>query len=239
MLMDTIVLIPAYQPDRKLITTLKELVERGLPALVVDDGSGSEYDAVFIEAGKYARIVRYARNRGKGGALKQGISCIRKCFPNCRYMITADADGQHAPADILRLSEKLAEGKTRLVIGSRQFVGDVPLRSRFGNSITRHIYSLVSGVKVEDTQTGLRGFDASLFDWLLRIPGERYEYEMNVLMSAARDEIEIDELPIETIYEHNNSSSHFDPIKDSVKIYKEIFKFALGGIVKNKHTFER
>lgn len=229
--MDTIVLIPAYQPDEKLITTLKALAERSFGLLVVDDGSGSNYDRVFIEAGKYARVVRYINNRGKGAALKTGIRCIRKCFPNCRYLITADADGQHAPSDIARLSEKLTEGNDRFVIGSRQFVGDVPLRSRFGNSLTKQVYALTSGVRVQDTQTGLRGFDVSLFDWLTKIPGNRYEYEMNVLMTAARDKIEIGEMTIETIYENDNSSSHFDPIKDSIKIYKEIFKFTIQRII--------
>lgn len=225
--METIVLIPAYQPDKALIKVVKELVERYLGVLVVDDGSGSDYDAVFIEAGKYARIVRYSDNRGKGSALKQGIRCIRKCFPECRYVITADADGQHAPNDIVRLSRKLTESGAQMVIGSRRFVGNVPFRSRLGNGVTRFVYALVSGVKVEDTQTGLRGFDASILEWLLQIPGDRYEYEMNVLLSAPRAKIQIDELPIQTIYEKGNRSSHFDPIKDSLKIYKEIFKFVL------------
>lgn len=224
--METVVLIPAYQPDDRLITTLSELADAGIAAVVVDDGSGSEYDSVFIEAGKYARVVRYARNRGKGGALKQGIRCIRKCFPLCRSMITADADGQHATGDILRLIGELQKGDARFVIGSRAFVGEVPLRSRFGNTLTRKVYSMVSGVRVSDTQTGLRGFDSSLFEWLLTIPGDRYEYEMNVLMCAARDGIKVNEITIETIYENDNASSHFDPIKDSLTIYKEIFKFA-------------
>lgn len=231
--METIVLIPAYQPDEKLLSTLQALSERGFGLVVVDDGSGSEYDHIFIEAGKLARVIRYTTNRGKGAALKCGIRCIRKCFPDCRYLITADADGQHAPADIARLSEKLSGENRQFVIGSRQFVGEVPLRSRFGNSVTRQVYAIASGVRVQDTQTGLRGFERSLFDWLLHIPGNRYEYEMNVLMSAARDKISIDEVTIETIYENDNSSSHFDPIKDSVKIYKEIFKFAFHRITGN------
>lgn len=225
--MDTIVLIPAYQPDEKLLSTLEALDALNFGLVVVDDGSGKDYDDIFIQAGKYARVIRYAVNRGKGGALKQGIRCIRKCFPNCRYLITADADGQHSPSDIANLSKRLMEGEHRFVIGSRAFVGEVPLRSRFGNSLTRQVFALVSGVRVQDTQTGLRGFDRSLFDWLLSIPGNRYEYEMNVLMSAARDQIEIDEISIQTIYENDNSTSHFDPIKDSIKIYKEILKFAI------------
>lgn len=223
---ETVVLIPAYKPDEKLIHTLQKLSEQQFRMLVVDDGSGSDYDAVFIEAARYARVIRYAVNRGKGGALKQGIRCIRKCFPDAAYVITADADGQHKPEDISKINDYLLQNGG-FVIGSRAFIGEVPLRSRFGNTVTRGVYHLVSGVKVQDTQTGLRGFDRSLLEWLLSIPGERYEYEMNVLMSAARDKIQIGEVPIETVYEGKNESSHFRPIHDSVKIYKEIFRFAI------------
>ena len=223
---DTVVLIPAYRPDKKLIDTLKALSESEYTLLVVDDGSGSDYDAVFIEAAQYARVVRYTPNRGKGNALKRGIHCAWKCFPNARYLITADADGQHRPDDIQKVSDRL-HSVGGFVIGSRAFVGEVPLRSRFGNTVTRSVYRVVSGVKVQDTQTGLRGFERSLWSWLVKIPGSRYEYEMNVLMSAARDQIKIEEVEIETVYENDNSSSHFRPLQDSVKIYKEIFRFAL------------
>ncbi|MBQ8287175.1 MAG: glycosyltransferase family 2 protein [Clostridia bacterium] len=225
-MIDTVVLIPAYKPDHKLIETLQKLSEARYTLLVVDDGSGTDYDSVFIEAARYARVVRYTPNRGKGSALKRGMRCVLRCFPNVSYLITADADGQHRPADIQKVCDRLHE-KGGFVIGSRAFVGEVPLRSRFGNTVTRGVYRLVSGVKVQDTQTGLRGFDRSLLDWLIKIPGERYEYEMNVLMTAARDGIAIDEVAIETVYENDNSSSHFRPLQDSVKIYKEIFRFAL------------
>lgn len=222
---DTVVLIPAYQPNEKLIRVLQELSELNFSLLVVDDGSGVVYDAVFIEAAQYARVVRYPINRGKGGALKQGIRCTQKCFPNARYLITADADGQHKPADILRLANYLHENGG-FVIGSREFVGEVPFRSRFGNTVTRTVYHVVSGVRVQDTQTGLRGFEISLCDWLLNIGGERYEYEMNVLMTAAKDGVPIGEISIETVYENDNDGSHFRPVHDSVKIYREIFRFA-------------
>lgn len=222
---DTAILIPAYRPDQKLIETLQKLSEEQYTLVVVDDGSGAAYDEVFIEAARYARVIRYTPNRGKGSALKRGMRCIRKCFPDVRRLITADADGQHCPEDIRKVADRLYQ-RGGFVIGSRAFVGDVPLRSRFGNTVTRGVYHLVSGVRVQDTQTGLRGFDRSLLDWLIEIPGARYEYEMNVLMTAARDGIEIDEVAIETVYENDNSSSHFRPLQDSVKIYKEIFRFA-------------
>lgn len=223
---DTVILIPAYKPDHNLISTLEKLSESEYTLMVVDDGSGETFDEVFIEAARYARVIRYGVNRGKGGALKQGMRCMKKCFPDAKYFITADADGQHKPVDIEKVCARLHENGG-FVIGSREFVGDVPLRSRFGNTITRGVYRLVSGVCVHDTQTGLRGFECTMIDWLLGIPGTRYEYEMNVLMTAARDGIEIDEVTIQTVYENNNEGSHFRPIQDSVKIYREIFKFAL------------
>lgn len=223
---DTVVLIPAYKPNQKLIDTLQKLEDQGFILMVVDDGSGVEYDPVFIEATQYARVIRYEVNRGKGGALKQGMRCMKKCFPDAKYFITADADGQHKPEDIQKISDYLHENGG-FVIGSRAFVGEVPLRSRFGNTITRGVYHIISGVQVQDTQTGLRGFECAMIDWLLQIPGTRYEYEMNVLMSAARDKITIGEVSIETVYEDNNEGSHFRPLRDSVKIYREIFRFAL------------
>lgn len=223
---ETVILIPAYKPDEKMIETLQKLYEYEYTLMVVDDGSGADFDDVFIEAAKYARVIRYAVNRGKGGALKQGMRCMKKCFPDAKYFVTADADGQHKPDDIQNVCDYLYEFGG-FVIGSREFVGDVPLRSRFGNSITRGVYRLVSGVAIHDTQTGLRGFECSMIDWLLQIPGTRYEYEMNVLMTAARDDIEIGEVFIETVYENNNEGSHFRPIQDSMKIYREILKFTL------------
>lgn len=222
---DTVVLIPAYQPNEKLIEVLQELAQLNFSLLVVDDGSGTAFDPIFIKAAELARVVRYPANRGKGGALKQGIRCLKKCFPNAHYLITADADGQHKPADILRLADYL-RANGGFAIGSRAFIGEVPLRSRFGNTITRTVYHVVSGVRVQDTQTGLRGFDISLCDWLLKIAGERYEYEMNVLMTAAKDGVPIGEITIETVYENDNDGSHFRPVQDSVKIYREIFRFA-------------
>ena len=158
-------------------------------------------------------------------ALLMALAVTTACQEN-PYGPTNHTPEVDKPEDIVKINDYLLQNGG-FVIGSRAFVGDVPLRSRFGNTVTRGVYHLVSGVKVQDTQTGLRGFDRSLLEWLLLIPGDRYEYEMNMLMSAARDGIEIGEVPIETVYEGKNESSHFRPLHDSVKIYKEIFRFAI------------
>lgn len=227
--MDTIVLIPAYQPDQALIDTAAGLRERGFHVLIVDDGSGESYTGIFRKASAFGTILRKKVNHGKGAALKSGFHYIQNRRPDCKFVITADADGQHKPEDVARVSDFLHE-YGGLVIGSRQFLGDVPARSLFGNTITRSVFAAVSGVRVGDTQTGLRGFGVRLIPWLLTVPGERYEYEMNMLLDAARRKIPIAEVEIQTVYEAGNSSSHFDPVKDSVKIYRCIFRYALAGL---------
>ena len=113
-----------------------------------------------------------------------------------------------------------------LVLGSRRLKGKIPVRSRIGNTLTRFIYKASTGISVHDTQTGLRAFSYDLIPNMLTVSGERYEYEMNVLLQFAREKVSIIEHEIETIYLNNNESSHFHAIKDSVRIYKEILKFS-------------
>ena len=145
--------------------------------------------------------------------------------------MTADADGQHRYEDILRVCETAAANPGALVLGSRKFEGDVPLRSRFGNGVTRKVFSVASGVSVYDTQTGLRAFDRQAMAKFLEVPGERYEYEINMLLTAAQGGIPIVEEWIETVYLDDNASSHFNPFRDSLKIYMCIFKFAASSLL--------
>lgn len=222
--MDTVILIPAYKPDEALVATVTELSEKGYDILVVDDGSGKDYQRIFRAVVPLATVLRKKENHGKGAALKSGFDYLIKHRPDCRFVITADADGQHKTTDIVRMDAYLHEFGG-FVIGSREFVGAVPLRSKFGNSVTREVFALVSGTRVGDTQTGLRGFETALLPWLISVPGERYEYEMNILLDAAARRIPICEIPIETLYEAGNPSSHFDPIKDSIKIYRCIANY--------------
>ncbi len=227
--MDTIVLIPAYKPDEALIETAIHLKEMGYDLVIVDDGGGEAYTGIFRRVSAYGTVLRKKVNHGKGAALKSGFHYIQNKRPDCRFVITADADGQHKPDDIARVDAFLHEFGG-FVIGSRKFEGDVPARSMFGNTITRGVFSAVSGVRVNDTQTGLRGFETTLIPWLLSIPGDRYEYEMNMLLDAAKHGIPIGEIDIRTVYEEGNPSSHFNPIKDSAKIYRCIFNYALAGM---------
>ena len=241
-----IALIPAYEPDEKIKKLAYELTEKGFDIVVVDDGSGPDYAELFEELSQKATVLTHAVNRGKGAALKTGLSYINKYMAYTEsvltpagaetvsgrdaVIVTVDADGQHLPDDVLRVAEISAQRRDALVLGSRALSEDIPVRSRFGNTVTRHVYSAATGVHIHDTQTGLRAFHRSLIPRLLEIEGDRYEYEINMLMQLAAEGVPIIEERIETVYEDYNSGSHFRTVRDSFRVYKEILKFSASSL---------
>jgi len=227
-----VVLIPAYKPDERLIDLTRELiVDNGLDVMLVDDGGQEAFKHIFEACRELgAEVAVHAVNMGKGRALKTGINAAMLKWPDMAGIVTADADGQHTPKDILRLIDALHEHPDKLVLGSRAFTGNVPKKSLWGNKITRNVYRLVSGIRVGDTQTGLRALPASSLPAMARIDGERYEYEMNVLLKLRDMGLGVFEVPIETIYINDNAGSHFNPVRDAIKIYAVIFKHLLSYI---------
>jgi len=221
-----IALIPAYEPDETLLKLLSELKAADYETVVVDDGSGAKYREIFMRASANALVLTHEANMGKGAALKTGLLYIEENCPADCVVVTLDADGQHKIPDAERVCADAENHIGALCLGSRAFSGKVPLRSRFGNTLTRWVFTLSTGKKVRDTQTGLRAFGASMIPILLDIDGERYEYEMNMLLTCARRDIPIRETDIATVYENGNACSHFNVVRDSAKIYGEIFKFA-------------
>jgi putative flippase GtrA len=224
-----IVLLPAYEPDGRLLTLLDAL-RAGAPdahLLVVDDGSGGAFAPVFDAARQRGCVVlTHPVNRGKGAALKTGFRFIAEHAPGEQEVVCADSDGQHSPDDVLRVARSVRDGAD-LVLGVRGFSGTVPLRSRFGNALTRSLFRLATGRDVRDTQTGLRGYAGALLPWLLTVPGERFEYEVNTLLQATRRGLPIDQVDIATIYLAGNASSHFRPVLDSARIYAPLLTFLL------------
>lgn len=221
---NTIILIPAYEPTSEFINLLRKLKENKLKTVVVNDGSNSHYDEIFRIASKYATVLKHEINKGKGIALKTGIKYIYEEVKNNYVIITMDCDGQYTIEDALKLGNYALEHDNELVTGKRLRDKKIPLRSKIGNSITRFFYRLITKLDIYDTQTGLRAFSNKLIPLMLEVDGDRFEYEMNVLLRCCKEKIKITELEISTIYIDNNSNSHFHPIKDSIKIYKEIFK---------------
>ena len=230
--MTTVALIPSYQPDDRLSKLVAALRMRGIEGVVVDDGSGERYQPLFKAVSRIATVIGYEDNCGKGHALKSGLHYIKRHYADDTVVVTVDADGQHDVDDVMRCAQRASDSTNAMVLGCRSFDGsDVPLRSRVGNLVTRGIYRIASGEAVSDTQTGLRAFSARLIDFLLTVGGERYEYEMNVLLACPANHVALQEVPIRTIYEGGNAVSHFRPVQDSLRIYGNILAFVGSSLV--------
>ncbi|UYO38425.1 bifunctional glycosyltransferase family 2/GtrA family protein [Rhodopseudomonas palustris] len=229
-----IILIPAYKPTKQLPGFVRSLTSQvDCPVVVVDDGCGLEYRDLFAELAAIDRIqvIRNAANLGKGAALKNGLNYILVNHPNCVGVVTADADGQHAISDIAAVCQKLHDNPNALIMGCRTFGSSTPLRSRFGNAVSRVLYRYLLGVKLSDTQTGLRGLPRKLALASLNIRSNRYEFESEQLTLPSSLAVPIQEIPIQTIYEDNNASSHFDPLMDSARIYFVVLRYGAASIV--------
>lgn len=224
--MNKIVLIPSYEPDDKLIELINKLSKTNYDIIVVNDGSGIKYKNIFDKIKDKCKLISYDENHGKGYALKTGFKYIKENYKDY-VLVTMDSDGQHTIEDATKLLEYASKHKNTLVTGMRKRDEKVPLRSRFGNGITRFLYRKITHIDVYDTQTGLRAFSSNLMDFLIEIYGDRFDYEMNVLLECAKEGVKIKEIPIETIYIENNNGTHFKTISDSYKVHKEIIKYIL------------
>jgi glycosyltransferase involved in cell wall biosynthesis len=228
-----IFLIPSYQPTALFCELLEEFRQMDpSPVVVVDDGSDSAYSELFQRAARVRDIVilKNAVNLGKGAALKHGMNHVLVNYPDCMGVVTADADGQHAADDILKVATELRSRSTEVIFGSRDFKRDVPFRSKIGNVVSHYVYRLLVGLNLTDTQTGLRGVPRRLMELSLGIHSNRYEFETEQIIAAKAAGFKFTEVPIRTLYIDNNSSSHFHPILDSFRIYFVLLRYALSSI---------
>ncbi len=227
--MKFVALIPSYEPDEKLIEVVKQLSKSDFEIIVVNDGSNDSFKSVFERASKYAKVLGYDENKGKGYALKLGLSYISNNYENV-IVVTMDSDGQHTVKDALKLCKLACKNKDTIILGKRLRGDKTPLRSKIGNGITRFFFRMITGCDIYDTQTGLRAFNSDLIPFLLKVDGDRFDYEMNVLLDAYKNKIILKEENIAVIYEDNNKGSHFRTIRDSYLIYKQVFKFLLSSV---------
>ena len=224
-----VIVIPAYEPNHLLTDLLVKFDEIFFESKIVVVNDGSKHaDETLKEVVKHKNVIllNHEVNKGKGAALKTAFDYIYHNFEN-KIIVTADADGQHKPEDILKVAMVFDELRYGVVLGSREFDGKVPFRSRFGNDATKLLYRLCNGKALQDNQTGLRAFGSDLLKFMLSVKGDRYEYEMNMLMECVRQDIAVNEVGIETVYINNNESSHFNPVKDFLKICRNILKYAI------------
>lgn len=235
MIDDVCLIIPVYNPDEELfIKFLEQAIHKFSNIIVVNDGSKQECDSIFKRIESHynqVKMLKHSVNLGKGRALKTAFNCYLNEYPNCVGIVQADCDGQHDIEDVVNCAKALKENQEKLVIGVRDFSSkEVPSRSRFGNNITRVVFKLFIGISIKDTQTGLRAIGNDLLRKFLSTNGERYEYETNMLIECKEKNVAIQEVPIKTIYIDKNQTSKFNPVKDSLAIYKLFGKYIFSSI---------
>ena len=220
------IVIPSLDPDEKLLKTVDGLKSVGFSRFVlVDDGSSVENRNFFPAEDQNTCVLRHRVNRGKGAALKTAFKYILNNCPDATTVITVDGDGQHLPNDALACANAL-ENDNQIVLGCRDFSKkDVPRRSKFGNTLTSLVFKILCGMNISDTQTGLRVYPCALLEDLLEIKGERFEYETNMLLKLSSQGVKFKEQTIETVYIEENRTSHFHPIRDSLRIYRFILAY--------------
>ncbi len=224
------IIIPSYQPNNALLSLVDNLNQRDdtLQFIIVDDGSSQHSQAIFSQLNTLPNVVvlRHAVNLGKGQALKTAFNYfLTHTDDSCQNVVTADADGQHLPDDICKVLQQAQYNPQILWLGSRQFEGKVPWRSRFGNRLTRTVFKFFIGQSIHDTQTGLRAIPRAFLKDLLKIHTRGYEFELDMLIQAKQQGLTIQETPIHTVYQPGNKSSHFNVLTDSLKIYFVFIRF--------------
>jgi glycosyltransferase involved in cell wall biosynthesis len=230
-----IALIPAYNPIPTLDAYIDELAKTKVfqKIVVVNDGSATEHTPTFerIKHQTAVILLEHTINQGKGAALKTGLNEITLRFPEAIGTVTIDADGQHSIQDACKVAKTLLNHPHRLIIGGRNFDQNTPARSALGNFLTRHLFKMITGLKVHDTQSGLRGIPAEMNQPLIDLESTGYAFELDMLMQSQHLGFKPLEIPITTIYLNHNQHSSFRPVLDSLRIYFVLFRFSIIAIM--------
>lgn len=226
--------IPSLDPDEHLPATVRAAIEAGVSDIIlVDDGSRPECRHYFTELAQRPEVtlLTHEINQGKGAALKTAFTWFLAHRPDRLGVVTADGDGQHAVADILNCGRELDRGGPAVILGCRDFSQEnIPLRSRLGNRLTSLVFRFLFGMNISDTQTGLRAIPAQYIEPLMAAKGTRYEFETNMLLIMGSLNIPSREITIQTIYMEQNRSSHFRPVRDSLRVYGLIIKYTASSL---------
>ena len=218
------VIIPALNPIPGVVEMIRSLLACGVPRIiVVNDGSDASFQDTFERIAQIERcvVLTHDVNQGKGRALKTAFCYFMDHCPELDGVVTADADGQHSVEDICNIGRRLSSAESSLLLGVRNFKeANVPPRSYIGNSITSLLFRLLYGSRLNDTQTGLRGIPAQAPSWMADLKGERFEYELNMLIKARHRQLDFILIPIKTVYFDHNAGSHYSTVKDSARIFR-------------------
>lgn len=216
---EIVAVIPCYDVSRDIERIVQATLKTSSHLIAVDDGSKDNTPKILASLARQFRgkmtVLTHPQNRGKGYALITGFKYALKQF-DFKALVTLDADGQHLPEDIPRVAEWVLKGED-MVFGSRD-VELMPFRRRAANTLISIFLRIIYPMGPLDTQSGFRGFSKKMIQEIVHmIPGGGFEMEFKCLFLALLKHHKIQSVKIATIYQ-DDYSSHFAPIKDSLKI---------------------
>lgn len=212
-------IIPAYCEERFIGQVVREVLEHVNTALVVDDGSTDRTSAEAEAAG--ARVIRHSTNLGKGAALKTGLRCA--VLIEADFFLFLDGDGQHDPAEIPAFIEAINRSNADLVIGNRMFdLRSMPFIRRWTNRFMSWQIGRICKLPIPDSQCGFRLARRDLQP-VLMAPSNRFEFESESLILAARRGVRLYFVPIRTIY--TDQRSKIQPLRDTMRYFRLIRKY--------------
>ncbi len=211
------VIIPAYNEAGRILRVIEKVKAKGLPVLVVNDGSDDDTAAVASQAG--ANVISLSSNQGKGAAIREGLSCFLK--ENYDGIILMDADEQHDPNDLRCFVEALESQNGDLILGNRMASPEnMPWIRRVTNRVMSFIISSASGQKIPDSQCGFRALHRHVVE-KIRIKTNRFEAESEMILDAARHGFTIRSIPVASVYAGEHS--HIHPIRDTFRFFRFLF----------------
>jgi glycosyltransferase involved in cell wall biosynthesis len=224
--MKVLVVIPAFDEEKTISRVIEDVIDLGYEFVVVDDGSVDEtYDIVsrLIKEKKKGLLCKHLINRGLGAAIRTGIEAALIEDPD--VIVTFDADGQHDPHDIINVSKPIINDEADLVVGKRNFK-EMPSSKKYGNQIMNILTLIFYGIKVNDSQSGLRAFNRKAAETIM-INARDYGVSSEIVGEVRRHNLRLKEIPIKTIYTEysiTKGTNLNEGIKILVKLIMNILK---------------
>lgn len=209
------IVIPALNPLPSLLLFLDKLAKVSSKIIVVNDGSDEKYRPIFdeIKAQEHCLVIEHEENRGKGAALKTGFLHVMHFEKNIELVMTVGAHGQHAMEDIEHVLQSVEIFSDGILIGVRRFRSkDMPAFSFLGNQAASILFELLFHKKLHDLQSGLRVIPKQELFWLAKVPREKFNYDVNMLIEAIHRRVPIYEFPIGYARLRKNSLMHYDEV---------------------------
>jgi glycosyltransferase involved in cell wall biosynthesis len=212
-------IIPAYSEGTFIGEVVSRVFQYVGTVLVVDDGSPDNTADAAQVAG--AQVIRHSTNRGKGAAIKSGLEHAAKA--GTPFFLFLDGDGQHDPADIPAFFEVMNNSDADLVVGNRMTnLAAMPVVRRLTNKFMSWQIGAICKVPLPDSQCGFRLVRRELLP-VLNAPSDRFEFESESLILAARHGFRIKCVPIRTIY--STQKSKIRPVRDTIRYTRLISKY--------------